>query len=70
MRDPKRLDNFYETIKRIHQKYFPDWRYGQLMSNWVNHMGQDIFYWEEDRIIDGLYEYVYDITGEECDIDD
>ena len=33
MRDPNRLNSFYNTMKKIHRKTFPDWRFGQLMSN-------------------------------------
>ena len=33
MRNPNRLDNFYEEFKRIHKESLPDWRFGQLCSN-------------------------------------
>ena len=34
MRDPERLDDFYKKIRKLHQKYVPDWRFGQLIMNW------------------------------------
>ena len=30
MRNPERLDLFYDELKRIHKEAFPDWRFGQL----------------------------------------
>ena len=30
MRDINRLDKFYDELKEIHKKHFPDWRYGNL----------------------------------------
>ncbi len=32
MRDPKRIDEFCELLKRI-WKEVPDWRFGQLITN-------------------------------------
>lgn len=48
MRDPNRLDNFYENFKKIHKENVPDWRFGQLISNFVSWYGKDIFYLEEN----------------------
>ena len=65
MRDPKRLDKFYDELKKIHKKYFPDWRYGQLCSNffgWL--MGEkkmDLFFPEEDKMLEYFREYVGEI---------
>ena len=33
MRDPNRLDNFYTELCQIHKEYYPELRFGQLMSN-------------------------------------
>ncbi len=30
MRDINRLDKFYDELKEIHKKHFPDWRVGNL----------------------------------------
>ena len=57
MRNPERLDEFYEKIKELHKKYCPDWRFGQLMSNFADCVG-DIFYWEEDAFLESFEEYL------------
>lgn len=57
MRDPERLEKFYEEIKKIHKDYFPDWRFGQLMMNFLSSAKSDPFFWEENRFIENLKEY-------------
>jgi hypothetical protein len=61
MRDPNRLDNFYNTMKIIHKKTFPDWRFGQLMSNflgWVfSEKKIDPFFPEEDKMLEYFKEF-------------
>lgn len=61
MRDPNRLDKFYDEMKEIHKKYFPDWRYGQLCSNFfgwlMTEKKRDLFFPEEDEMIEHLREY-------------
>lgn len=67
MRDPKRLDKFYDELKRIHQQYYPDWRFGQLFYNFgiwlIGEKEIDIFFPEEDRMIELFKEF----TGEKDD---
>lgn len=62
MRNPDRLDDFYNKVKDIHKKYFPDWRFGQLMSNFLGWLYQeknrDCFFPEEDEMLEHLEEYV------------
>lgn len=66
MRDPNRLDKFYEEFKDIHKKNFPDWRFGQLICNflgwYVNKYG-DPFFPEEEKMIEKFKEYVKEIKG-------
>lgn len=61
MRDSNRLDKFYDEFKRIHKKYFPDYRFLQLMLDFmgwiVNTKKLDPFFCEEDKCIDLLREY-------------
>ena len=61
MRDINRLDGFYDKVKEIHKNYFPDWRFGQLCSNffgWLySEKGIDLFYPEEDKMVEYLEEY-------------
>lgn len=61
MRDPNRLDKFYDEMKEIHKKSFPDWRFGQLCSNFfawlMSEKGKDLFFPEEKEMIKYLREY-------------
>ena len=61
MRDPNRLDDFYEELKTIHKKSFPDWRFGQLCSNFFGWLAtekkMDLFFPEEDRMLEYVKEY-------------
>lgn len=61
MRNPDRLDKFYEEVKKIHKDYFPDWRFGQLCSNFFGWLHSehsiDLFFPEEDGMLKYLEEY-------------
>lgn len=57
MRDAARLDNFYDTLKEYHKKYLPDWRFGQLIINFISDCG-DPFYYEEDELIEKFKKYM------------
>ena len=61
MRDPNRLDNFYNIMKEIHQTTFPDWRFGQLMSNFFGWLYSekkiDLFFPEEDEMLKYFKEF-------------
>lgn len=61
MRDAKRLDDFYDKINVLHQIYFPDWRFGQLCSNFfgwlMQEKGVDLFFPEEDEMIQYFEEF-------------
>ena len=66
MRDINRLGVFYNELMRIHKENFPDWRFGQLVNNlerWLqaNKGIVDIFYIEEDKMLQYLKEFVGDI---------
>lgn len=59
-RDPERLENFYEEVKCIHKRTFPDLRFGQFMCNflgWVQAYKGDPFFPEEDKMLQYLKEY-------------
>lgn len=59
-RDPERLEDFYSQLKEIHKRTFYDWRFGQFMCNflgWVQAYKGDIFFPEEDRMLQYLKEY-------------
>ena len=63
MRDPARLDNFYEELKEIHKENFPDWRFSQFIMNFLSWYGNDPFYLEEKRFIEKVNEYVAYLKG-------
>lgn len=67
IRSPARIDKFTVELNRIWKKYFPDWRYCQLMMNflgWIAHEKKlDPFFIEENKAITYLKEY----CGEEAD---
>ena len=48
-RNPNRLYNFYDELRRIHMTYVPDWRFSQMMFNIFG--TEDIFYMEEDEVL-------------------
>lgn len=62
MRDKYRLYKFYEELREIHMKYFPDWRFSQMISNvltdWEVETGRDFFFLEEDEMIQIFKDYV------------
>lgn len=62
MRDISRLDKFYDELKEIHKKHFPDWRFGQLIVNvladWQAKTKRDIFFPEEDEMIQIFRDYI------------
>ena len=61
MRNPNRLDKFYDEMKEVHKKSFPDWRFGQLMSNFLGWLysvkGRDPFFPEEGDMIEYFKEF-------------
>ncbi len=61
MRSPDRLDEFYYRLKEIHKKNVPDWRFGQLISNFIQWLCYykkiDPFFPEEDRMLKLFEEY-------------
>lgn len=57
MRDPNRLDVFYDELKRLHKENVPDWRFGQLLVNVLIWYNRDPFYLEEDKMIDVFKRY-------------
>lgn len=61
MRNIERLDNFYDELKEIHKKSFPDLRFGQFcinVFNWMNTQKQrDPFFPEESEMIKLIKEY-------------
>ena len=69
MRKAERLDYYYDEKCRLHKKYLPDWRVGQLDSNFYGWLGavqgRDLFFPEEDEMLKWFKQYVKEIVGEE-----
>ena len=67
IRNPERIDEFTKELNRIWKTYFLDWRFGQLMMNflsWTQHEKKiNPFFPEENKKITYLKEY----CGEEND---
>lgn len=59
MRDPERIPWFTNRLANLWMKYFPDWRFGQFMSNFYSYYGQDFFYLEEEVWMEKFEEFVY-----------
>ena len=62
MRDKNRLYKFYDELREIHMTHFHDWRFGQMIINvladWQTKTGRDIFFPEDDEIIQIFRDYV------------
>lgn len=65
MRNPDRLDAFYNRLKDIHKTYVPDWRFGQMMCNFISEYG-DPFFLEEDEFIAAIEDYIKKNSKEPC----
>ena len=60
MRNPDRLDEFYERLKKVHKEKYPDLRFGQFMMCVLGDMqskGRDPFFPEEDEMIKFIEEW-------------
>ena len=62
MRDPKRIDKFCAKLAGIWKYKCPDWRFGQLISNfqcWLSIKdGTDIYYIEESKMMELFKEFL------------
>lgn len=62
MREPNRLYSFYAELCEIHRNSFPDWRFGQMISNvlgwYTAKYKRDIFFPEEDEMLQIFKDYV------------
>jgi len=63
MRNPERIAPFLKEIEKVWVKV-PDWRFGQLMSNFLNTLPIDPFFVEEEKMLEYLEKWVKDTIGE------
>ena len=70
MRDPTRIKPFMQKLADKWKKYLPDWRFGQLMSNffgWVYQtVGRDVFFIEDNEMAE-LVDKFFEPRKEEVD---
>ena len=69
MRDPKRLDSFYNDLCLLHKQCFPQLRFGQLCSNFFGWLyakkGIDLFFPEEQQMLEYFREYCEQYSSSE-----
>lgn len=56
MRDPERIDKFCEELAAQWHKV-PDWRFGQLIDNILFGTEKDIFFIEDDEMLETIKEF-------------
>jgi hypothetical protein len=49
MRNPERIKPFLETLEKC-WKSVPDWRFGQLIINFMGQLPRDPFFYEDDEM--------------------
>lgn len=68
VRDPNRLDEFYDELKNLHKTYFPDWRFGQFIENVFERMltkdKVNPFFVEEDTMLQYFENFCKKVGGE------
>lgn len=58
MRNPDRIYPFCTEMAILWKENFPDWRFGQLMINFLSWLGTDPFYMEEDKMMEKFKEFI------------
>ena len=68
MRNPQRLDMYGYDIKELHKNNLPDWRIGQMITNFLSwHITTyktDIFYIEDDMFVERFEKFIKEMMGE------
>lgn len=62
MRDIDRIDPFMARLTEL-WKIVPDWRFGQLVMNFLSFIGRDPFYLEDDKMEELIAEYEEKLSG-------
>lgn len=68
MKDPKRIYCVADDILHLWKRY-PDFRLGQLISGAMNGCGSDLFYIEDEELVNQIKEYVEMIENNKGDKD-
>jgi hypothetical protein len=57
VRDKKRIKPFMNELAEIWETQCPDWRFGQLLSNVLNSLQRDPFFYEEEEMLKEFKKY-------------
>ena len=61
MRDPNRIYNICFQIAKVWHDNVPDWRFTQLLVNFMSRMQSDCFYMKDEDFIMKLEEFLKEI---------
>jgi len=66
-KDPDRLYKFYKRLCFVHKKYVPQWRFTQLLANFITKYGDlsTLFYWSEEEFLLRLEHFMEDFELDE-----
>lgn len=57
MRDPERIGGVLAEVERV-WRHLPDWRFAQLIVNFISWYGRDPFYLEDDTFVQKLNQFL------------
>ena len=63
MRDINRISMLCNAIACQWINYFPDWRFGQLIVNFLSWLGKDPFYMEDEDFYEKFTQFVEAVHG-------
>lgn len=74
MRDPTRIKPFAQKLAHMWQQHVPDWRFGQLMSNFLGFVvaetNRDIFFIEDGEMESLMLKFFkQEDDSNECDLE-
>ncbi len=67
MRNPDRLNKFYEELQKIHSSNFPDMDFLKFILAFLDQYARDPFFPEEDEILMSIREYADGRKAEDWD---
>lgn len=64
MRDSMRIDMFAYELAEFWKRYFPDWRFMQVICNFQSWLGSDGFYLEESEFMAKFEKFIHEMVKE------
>lgn len=58
MRDIKRINKVLLEIRNLWEDNVPDWRLAQLFCNLQGYKGSDLYYMEDEELVELIKEYL------------